>query len=97
MNTPLTLSHLTQAKALAPAFLAELDLHNLEHGGVAIPYYDEAGKELLVKRRTAVRAGDGSFWPRGQPLRPYGLWKLADARSRPEPTYRVSPLVWVRK
>src|SRR5207248_1676544 len=34
-----------------------------------------------VKRRTALKANDGSFWPKGQLLAAYGLWKLGEAAS----------------
>jgi hypothetical protein len=76
----LTLDQLSAAKRLDRTFLEGLGLHDLPAGGVGIPYYDVTGQELLVKRRTALAARDGSYWPVGQPLQAYGQWRLADAR-----------------
>src|SRR5437868_490880 len=42
-------------------------------GEVHIPYYDETGYTLSVRRRTAVVAKEGSRWRPGDPLVPYGL------------------------
>jgi RecA-family ATPase len=47
---------------------------------VGIPYRDAAGKTLYVKRRTALRAGEGSFMPKGSHVMPYGLERLQAAR-----------------
>lgn len=71
-----TLASLAEAKRLPAKFLAELGLCNLRDGGVGITYYDVAGETIAVKRRTALKASEGSYWPKGQPLAAYGLWRL---------------------
>jgi hypothetical protein len=75
----LTLAALAEAKRLLPEFLRQLGLDDLPNGGVGITYYDPTGEMIVVKRRTAVKAKDGSFWPKGQPLTAYGQWRLSDA------------------
>ncbi len=75
----LTLELLAGAKAISPSFLVELGIHDLKRG-VGIPYLDLDGVQLEVKRRTTLIAKDGSYWPKGRPLLPYGLWKLDVAR-----------------
>jgi replicative DNA helicase len=76
----LTLAVLAEAKRLTADFLRGLGLADLPGGGVGIPYYDEAGTEIAVKRRTALKATDGSYWPKGLALRAYGAWQLDAAR-----------------
>src|SRR4051794_6462161 len=78
---PVTLARLAEAKRLPVEFLHRLGVKDLPGGGVGIPYLDETGEEIAVKRRTALKAKDGSFWPKGQPLAAYGLWKLGEAAS----------------
>lgn len=34
------------------------------------------GEEIAVKRRTALKAGEGSYWPKGTPLAAYGQNRL---------------------
>src|SRR5262249_47342387 len=74
-----TLEALARAKRLPVDFLKELGLHDLPAGGVGIPYSDVDGADIAVKKRTALKATDGSYWPKGSPLAAYGLWRLADA------------------
>lgn len=75
------LATLAQHKRLPIEFLAGLGLRDGPQGGVIIPYYSIDGGEVLAeKRRTALKAKDGSFWPSGLPLEAYGLWKLDKAR-----------------
>jgi hypothetical protein len=76
----LTLAALAEAKRLPGDFLASLGLRDLPQGGVGIPYYGQTGEEIAAKQRTALRAKDGSYWPRGQPLAAYGLNRLDQAR-----------------
>ncbi|MCI0460794.1 MAG: DUF3987 domain-containing protein [Gemmataceae bacterium] len=39
-----------------------------------------SGSETVaIKRRTALKASEGSYWPKGQPLTAYGQWRLRDA------------------
>jgi hypothetical protein len=78
-SQPLTIAALAEAKGLPGPFLEELGLRDLPHGGVGIPYYDLGGEPIAVKRRTALKATDGSFWPKGRPLAAYGDWQLHNA------------------
>jgi hypothetical protein len=75
----LTLADLAGAKKLPVDFLRGLGLEDLAGGAVSIPYYDVAGELIATKRRTALKARDGSYWPKGKPLAPYGLWDLEKA------------------
>src|SRR6266852_2881917 len=75
----LTLVALAEAKRLPPIFLKELGLHDLSAGGVGIPYYDVDGSDIAVKKRTALRAKEGSYWPKDVPLAAYGQWRIGDA------------------
>jgi hypothetical protein len=77
---PITFKDLARDKALPIKFLTSLGLHDLPGGGVGIPYYDETGNQRHIKRRTALKATEGSFWPTGKALMPYGLEDLAYAR-----------------
>ncbi len=72
----LTLAALADAKRLPLSFLRELGLTDLPDGGVGIPYYGDTSEEIAVKRRTALKAKDGSWWPKGISLAVYGLWRL---------------------
>jgi hypothetical protein len=72
----LTLAALAEAKHLPPDFLRELGLHDLPQGGVGIAYFGSAGEEIAVKRRSAPKATEGSYWPKGKPLATYGQWRL---------------------
>jgi hypothetical protein len=70
------LTRLAQAKRLPVDFLRELGLHDLDGGrAVGIPYYGVTGEDIAVKQRTALKATEGSFWPRGRPLAAYGQWR----------------------
>ncbi len=77
----ITLAQLAYDKHLSIEFLQGLGLHDLPDGGVAIPYYDTAGQTKVTKRRTAVTAKNGSFWPANTPLMPYGREDLEAART----------------
>jgi hypothetical protein len=75
----LTVAALAEAKHLPANFLRELGLCDLPGGGVAIPYYGPTGEEIAVKRRTALKAKEGSYWPKRVPLTAYGQWRLDTA------------------
>src|SRR5262245_60718777 len=75
----LTVAALADAKRLPADFLTGLGLSDLPAGGVGIPYYDATGAEVAVKRRTALKATEGSYWPKGQPLAAYGSWRIDQA------------------
>src|SRR5262249_46891155 len=75
----LTLAALAEAKRLPVDFLRDLGLSDLPQGGIGIPYYGLTGEEIAVKRRTALKAAEGSYWPKGMPLAAYGQWRLVEA------------------
>jgi hypothetical protein len=74
-----TVAALAKAKRLPIDFLAGLGLSDLPRGSVGIPYYDFTGAEIAIKRRTALSAREGSFWPQGKPLAAYGSWRIDQA------------------
>ena len=77
----ITLAQLARTKRLPPEWVAQtLGWYDLPGGGVGLPYRDETGNTLHVKRRTALKAKDGSYWPKGIALMPYGLEALSLAR-----------------
>ncbi|MFH0809360.1 MAG: AAA family ATPase, partial [Pseudomonadota bacterium] len=80
--TKINLADLARDKGLPVDFLKALGLHDIPHGGVGVPYKDATGHVVETKRRTALRAKEGSFWAKGKPLMPYGLERLAKARER---------------
>src|SRR5712692_3831223 len=84
------LARLAQVKCLPEKFLREeLRIHDLDCGrAIGIPYYGDTGEEIAVKRRTALKAKDGSYWPKAKPLAAYGLWRLDRA-------YKVAFLILV--
>jgi DNA polymerase-1 len=79
---PLSVARLAEDKALPESFLRQCGLGDIEPGVVGIPYYDQAGKVLHMKRRTAYTASLGSQWPHGVETMVYGLETLAIARER---------------
>jgi hypothetical protein len=70
----ITLAELGRIKRLPLAWLEQtLGWYDMPSGGVGIPYRDETGKTLYVKRRTALKAKEGGYWPNGARLMAYGL------------------------
>ena len=80
---PVTLAELAEAKRLPIEFLRECGVEDWPDGsGVAIGYFDEHGEQYTrMRKRTALRAKDGSFWVGEGPLIPYGIWQLKEWRS----------------
>jgi DNA polymerase-1 len=76
----ITLADLARHKRLPESFLQAESLHDLPLGGVGIPYKGAGGKTLAVKERTALKAGDGSYWPKGHRLLAYGEHRLDDTQ-----------------
>ena len=77
----LTVEDLARQKRLPADFLKHLGVEDCVRG-VRIKYLLEDGSPAPRQRiRSALKAGDGSYWERGQgsPV-PYGLWRLSDAR-----------------
>jgi hypothetical protein len=79
LGLTICLQDLADCKRLPVEFLREQGLHDLPEGGVGAPYRDGGGKTIAVKRRTALVAKDGSAWPAGKPVIPYGEDRLSDA------------------
>jgi hypothetical protein len=78
---PRTIASLADAKRLDAAWLAsEFDLTNLPGGGVVIPYYDHEGTELYRRERDNPNRAGRFYQPAGVKLRPYGLWRIDEAR-----------------
>jgi hypothetical protein len=78
---PITLRELAAHKALSASYLKRQGLLDLPDGsGIGIPYFDTTGKQIALKRRTRLVAKEGSWWPKGMPLRAYGEWRLDEAR-----------------
>jgi putative DNA primase/helicase len=69
---------LAETKKLEANFLLSLGVADLPKGGVAIPYYGADGEELFTRMR-GVPGKPRFLQPKGQALRPYGLWR-DDAR-----------------
>jgi DNA polymerase I-like protein with 3'-5' exonuclease and polymerase domains len=80
MGLAIAVADLARHKRLPVEFLEAHGLHDLPLGGVGIPYRDAGGRTVAVKERYALRAGDGSRWPKGRPLMAYGEHRLEDAQ-----------------
>jgi DNA primase len=74
----ISLADLARAKALPVDFLRQLGLED-QGGAILIPYHDITGNLIGVKRRTALAAKDGSYWPKGLPVAAYGSWRIDQA------------------
>jgi hypothetical protein len=75
LGLTINLADLAAHKQLPVAFLEGLGLHDLPAGGVGVPYCTLSGK-AVVKKRTALSAGAGSYWPKGEKLIAYGEERL---------------------
>ena len=84
----LTVEALAEAKGFTVGYLRDLGVFGMEVKGkaaVGIRYFLGDGSEAPRGRcRTALRAGDGSWWtgPRTEQIVPYGLDRLPSARER---------------
>ncbi len=81
----ITVEALAQAKELPLDFLLSLGLEDTPQG-VVIPYFNVNGtRHPRARIRSALKAGDGSYWTSGgEPIIPYGLWRLDNARQDPD-------------
>jgi len=80
-----TLDIYAQAKRLDVSLLKSLGVSESKYQGqvrVAMPYYDTDGQELARRYRAALSGDHRFYWARGSKLHPYGLWRLADMRSK---------------
>lgn len=82
MTVRVTVTALAASKKLPIEALYACGIESRQDRGVLIPYFDESGQKIAEKRRTALSAKDGSYWPRGQALLAYGLWRLHDIQKR---------------
>lgn len=76
----ISLDLLAGHKKLPASHLRALGLHDLDNGGVGIPYKDADGNTRAVKKRISLVAKTGSLWPKGAPLMAYGIDRLIVAR-----------------
>jgi hypothetical protein len=76
-----TIETLAKTKNLPVDFLRKLGLEDLPGGGIAIPYFDGTGEEMLRRQRD-VPGGKRFCQPSGVKLQPYGLQRLEDARQK---------------
>ncbi|HEY2749557.1 MAG TPA: AAA family ATPase [Polyangia bacterium] len=74
-----TVADLAAHKKLTTAFLRDLGVHDLDRGGIGIPYRDCDGNVVSVKGRGSLVAKEGSWWVQGKPLA-YGEDRLVVAR-----------------
>lgn len=76
----ITVADLAAAKKLPVEFLADLGVRDSPRG-VLIPYYGWPDGECVgEKLRTALKATEGSRWPKDTPLAIYGSWRLDEIR-----------------
>jgi DNA polymerase-1 len=78
LNRGVTLAELAEDKKLPVEYLMSLGLHDLPGGSVGIPYRG-TNANPVVKRRTALSARDGSYWPEGVPPVAYGEDRLGES------------------
>ena len=88
----ITLDEYAEAKRIPPGFLAKVGVTQeaMRWGKTRIPilhipYYDEDGAIVAVRRRLFLKKGDvdNRFrWRKGDKARPYGLWLLEQMRPR---------------
>jgi hypothetical protein len=80
-SSGVAVADLARAKKLPTDFLRSLGVEDKRTGiarrEVTIPYYPpEGGAPVAVRRRTALRAKDGSLWAASSTVIPYGCWRL---------------------
>jgi hypothetical protein len=80
MGLVVTVEKLAAHKGLPAEFLRSLGLHDLPDG-VGIPYHDAGGRAVAVKRRTALVARAGSYWPDGVRPMAYGELFLDEGKA----------------
>src|SRR5579883_1322136 len=79
-SRPYNLVDLAAAKKLPLDWLrSHCDLRELDNGAIGIPYLDETGAELFVRRRNPPGKNPRFVQPKGIKLIPYGLNRLEDA------------------
>lgn len=75
----LSLEELARCKRLPVDFLRSLGLSE-DETGVRIAYHDSSGRPSAYKKRSRLKANEGSYWPKGRPLCAYGQHRLHEAR-----------------
>jgi hypothetical protein len=79
----LTVAELAEEKCLPLDFPRDLDVADHPEHGILIPYFDHDGEELFTRERDTPTCEDKKrrfHHPYNVKLRPYGRWKLDDAR-----------------
>ncbi|MGI0011817.1 MAG: toprim domain-containing protein [Nitrososphaera sp.] len=49
---------------------------------ISIPYWDEEWREAQQRYRVALKDSDKYRWKKGTQIRPYGVWRLGEARAK---------------
>ncbi len=75
-----TLAALANAKGIPASVLKHFGLTD-GPDAVHIPYRDEGGRVVFHRKRTALRAKNGTKQPNGVKLQPYGMDRLGQARA----------------
>ncbi|MCF6291294.1 MAG: hypothetical protein L3J03_09915, partial [Desulfobacterales bacterium] len=78
----LAINTLARSKNLPSNALRDYGLREYDNA-VIIEYRDSDGNVIVEKRRTSSVAKSGSYWPKGQPLIPYGLDRLSNEPDKP--------------
>lgn len=79
-NGKFKLSDLAKSKNLPLEWLKNhCELRELGNGVIAIPYFDEAGNELYVRKRNPPGHNQRFLQKKGVKLKPYGLHRLNEA------------------
>jgi putative DNA primase/helicase len=82
-----TLSDLATAKKIQIEWLRDHGCDDAPDGSyVGIGYFDQDENQVAVRKRWALKAKDGSAWPKGSKLVPYGLWMLKEWPGAPDLT-----------
>jgi DNA-binding Lrp family transcriptional regulator len=85
LSDGLSLAQYAEAKRLPVEFLESLGLSEicyLSKPSVRIPYLAPDGSEIAVRFRLALTGDDRFRWKSGTKQQPYGLQRLAEARSK---------------
>lgn len=73
---PLTLSDYAGYTGLPENFLVKTFKVRETSSGLEMPYMDSRGKEVAIRTRYRLKAGDGVKWRKGDSLILYGLWGI---------------------
>ncbi len=79
-NGKFNLAHLAEEKKLSAEWLKDrCELHDLDNGVIGIPYFDDAGNELFVRKRNPPGSPVRFLQEKDVKLKPYGQHRLHEA------------------